>query len=59
MAKGKVFIERARTAKGIWKSPGQRERTRLNMASRLHLARGVCKGGENSRGQRIERIAQV
>lgn len=43
MVKGKVFIidNRERTARGLWKSPEQRERSRLSTAYKLWLGQGV------------------
>lgn len=45
----KVFIVgmRERTARGIWRSPEQRERRKLNMASRLAITRAICERRED------------
>lgn len=41
-------------ARGIWKSPKQKERERLSMASRLDVARVICQRGETGGRERTE-----
>lgn len=59
LVKGKVFIVdiRENSQKHRKESRAERERSRLNTASRSGLAKAVFKGGEKSRGQTMVRMA--
>lgn len=53
-----LFREREREqSEASGESRAERERSALNTASRLDMAKAVCKGGEKSRGQTLVRIA--
>lgn len=49
MIKGKVFTEREKTVTHLVESRTEKERNRLNMSSRLDMARAGFKKGEISR----------
>jgi hypothetical protein len=56
MGRLRFYLEREQP-EASGKSRAERERSRLNTASRSGLAKAVFKGGEKSRGQTMVRMA--
>lgn len=55
MVKGKVFAVDGRERQQPELSGRVHSREKKNMARRLDMARAICKGGEKSRGWRVEK----